>query len=58
MNSLVIPPSPNWYEANILTCAIDGTIIYGSYKEIVVIKPKNLDEPADIRIIPRAHSER
>lgn len=58
MNNLVIPPSPNWYESKILACTVDNTLIYGSKTEIVIIKPRPYDEPADIKVILHAHYER
>lgn len=58
MNKLIIPPSPNWYEPNILTCALNNTVIYGSQAEIVIIKPRDSNEPADVKIIHKAHADR
>ncbi|KAJ8913469.1 hypothetical protein NQ315_013849 [Exocentrus adspersus] len=58
MNKLVIPPSANWYETSILACAPDNTLIYGARNDIVVIYDVPNDQPADIRIIPRAHSQK
>lgn len=58
MNSLIIPPAPNWYENTVFVCAPDNTVIYGSRSDLVVIKPKDLDQPADIQIIPRAHQDK
>ncbi|KAJ8984371.1 hypothetical protein NQ317_003519 [Molorchus minor] len=58
MNSLVIPPSPNWYEASILACAPDNTLVYGARNEIVVLGYSSADKPADIKIIPRAHLQK
>lgn len=58
MNNLVIPPSANWYEALILTCAPDNTLIYGSRKDIVILYESSDDQPSDVRIIHRAHSQK
>lgn len=58
MNKLTIPPSPNWYQSNVLACAPDNTVIYGSRYEIVVIPPCKTDEPADIKIINFIHTQR
>lgn len=58
MNNLVIPPSANWYETSILACARDNTLIYGSRNDIVIIYDSPNDQPSDVRIIPRAHSQK
>ncbi|XP_074038837.1 gem-associated protein 5 isoform X2 [Leptinotarsa decemlineata] len=58
MNSLTIPPSPNWYETSILACSLDNTVIYGSKNDLVIIKKTNIDVPNQVKIIPRAHSEK
>lgn len=58
MNSLTIPPSANWYETSIVACAPDNTIIYGSRSDLVIIKPKELTQPADIKIMPRVHLDK
>lgn len=58
MNKLLLPPAPNWYENSIIACSPDNTLVYGSIVNLVVVKPKPLNEPADVRIIPQAHKER
>lgn len=58
MNELITPPSPNWYEVDILTCAPDNTVIYGSLQDVVIIKPTQEDKPNDVVIITKAHSLR
>ncbi|KAJ8945096.1 hypothetical protein NQ318_005277 [Aromia moschata] len=58
MNTLVIPPSPNWYETAILACAPDNSLIYGARNEIVLICDSPKDQASDIKIIPRAHSQK
>ncbi|XP_018568237.1 gem-associated protein 5 isoform X2 [Anoplophora glabripennis] len=58
MNNLVIPPSANWYETLILACAPDNTLIYGSRNDIVIIYDSPDDQPSDVKIIHRAHSQK
>nr|XP_022912790.1 gem-associated protein 5 [Onthophagus taurus] len=58
MNNLVIPPSPNWYESKVLTCAVDGTLVYGAQNEIIIINPTEQDKAADVKTFPRAHYAR
>ncbi|KAF2903378.1 hypothetical protein ILUMI_02814 [Ignelater luminosus] len=58
MNKLIVPPPPNWFEANILSCAPDNTVIYGSRNDVVIIYPKPEDEPADIKVINRCHQDK
>uniref|UniRef100_A0A1Y1ML03 Uncharacterized protein n=1 Tax=Photinus pyralis TaxID=7054 RepID=A0A1Y1ML03_PHOPY len=58
MNKLVIPPSPNWFANNVLACASDNTVVYGSRNEIVVIKPAPPEEPADVQVLSGIHSTR
>lgn len=56
MPPLIIPQSPNWYEASILICSPDNTVIYGARNDIILLEnsmPAN--EPAEVRIISRAH---
>ncbi|XP_076270678.1 gem nuclear organelle associated protein rigor mortis [Rhynchophorus ferrugineus] len=55
MNELVIPPSPSWFEVDILTCAPDNTVIYASLHDIVIVKPTPEDKSNDVVIITRAH---
>ncbi|KAL1490629.1 hypothetical protein ABEB36_013290 [Hypothenemus hampei] len=55
MDKLVIPPSPNWYQTDIMACAPDNTIIYGAQQDIVIIKPTAQDLPDNVCIIPKAH---
>lgn len=54
MNTLTIPPSPNWYENSTISCTADNTILYGARSDIVIIHPNSLDKPAHIDIIPNA----
>lgn len=57
--SLTIPPSPNWYESSILTCSPDNTLIYGARNDIVLVKHSTCSNiPAEVQIIPRAHSQK
>ncbi|CAG9772044.1 unnamed protein product [Ceutorhynchus assimilis] len=56
MNKLTIPSSPNWYESDIMACAPDNTLLYGSRQDLVVIKPTDAEEPDDIRVLAKAHS--
>ncbi|KAK5643800.1 hypothetical protein RI129_007645 [Pyrocoelia pectoralis] len=58
MNKLVIPPSPNWFASNILACASDNTVIYGSRQDVIVIQPAPPDEPADVKVLSGIHSGR
>ncbi|XP_017772200.1 PREDICTED: gem-associated protein 5 [Nicrophorus vespilloides] len=59
MNNLLIPPSPNWYEPNIMACTKDNTVCYASMDNLIIIKNKqNINEPAKIKIISHAHIER
>ncbi|KAF5277597.1 hypothetical protein FQA39_LY06090 [Lamprigera yunnana] len=58
MNKLIVPPSPNWFASNILACAPDNSIIYGSRNEIVVIHPMPPEEPGNIQILAGLHSAR
>lgn len=58
MTSLVIPPSPNWYESSILTCSPDNTLIYGSRSDIVILKYLKNDTPTGVKIIPMAHTQK
>ncbi|XP_057667070.1 gem-associated protein 5-like [Diorhabda carinulata] len=59
MNTLIVPPSPNWYEANILACAPDNTLIYGAKNHIVILENSfETNKAADIRIIAHAHTQK
>lgn len=59
MSSLVIPPSPNWYETSILACSPDNTLIYGSRNDIVILEnSENYGSPAEVKIISRAHAQK
>ncbi|GLV35254.1 Ciao1 [Carabus blaptoides fortunei] len=58
MNELVVPPSPNWYRSSIIACAPDNTVIYGARQSIVIIKPTDPSEAADIQMIYLAHSDK
>lgn len=56
MNNLVIPSSPNWYEADIMACAPDNILIYGSRQDLIVITPTPSDQPDDVHIVAKAHA--
>jgi gem associated protein 5 len=59
MNEETLPPSPNWYLSNILACAADGTIAYGSLGSIVIARPgKSASRTPQISVIHNAHKER
>lgn len=55
MESFVIPSPPNWYESDVMACAPDNTIMYGSRNDLIIIKPTENDQPNDIQVIPDAH---
>lgn len=62
MNNLVIPPSPNWYLSNIITCNNNGWIAYGARHEVVIVKTKSDDKITpysfDYDFIPLAHKDK
>lgn len=58
MNKLVVPPAPSWYENNIIACSPDNTLVYGCIRDLVIIKPKPVNEAVDVKIIHQAHKER
>ncbi|CAH1174063.1 unnamed protein product [Phaedon cochleariae] len=59
MNTLVVPPSPNWYESSILACAPDNTVIYGARNDLVLIENSDVPNQASkVDIISRAHSQK
>ncbi|KAK9876684.1 hypothetical protein WA026_014063 [Henosepilachna vigintioctopunctata] len=58
MNRLVVPPSPNWYNAEILACAPDNTLIYGSKNDLVIIRTIPGCEPYQIKFVDQAHKQR
>ncbi|XP_066156134.1 gem-associated protein 5 isoform X2 [Euwallacea fornicatus] len=55
MDTLIVPPSPNWYQPDIMACAPDNTFLYGARNDFVVIKPTFDDRPDDIQIVSKAH---
>lgn len=55
MESFVIPSPPNWYEPDVMACAPDNTVMYGSRNDLIIIKPTENDKPNDIQVIPDAH---
>lgn len=58
MNTLTIPPCPNWFENSIISCARDNTLLYGSRNTMVVIHPESLDKPAKIDVLQVAHNDK
>ncbi|XP_069679265.1 gem-associated protein 5 [Periplaneta americana] len=60
MNDEILPPSPNWYLSNVLACAADGTIAYGSRNNIVIARSVvgSTSHTPNISIISSAHKER
>lgn len=61
MNEETLPPSPNWYLSNVLACAADGTIAYGSRNNIVIsrhLPASSASRTPQISVIPNAHKER
>lgn len=59
MDSFVIPSPPNWYEPDVMACAPDNTVMYGSRNDLIIIKPTDTYyQPNDIQVIPDAHFKR
>ncbi|XP_044254324.1 gem-associated protein 5 [Tribolium madens] len=57
MNELVVPPAPLWYRNSVVACAPDNTLVYGSKSDIVIIREKNPEEAAEVKLIHLAHSK-
>ena len=59
MNSVTLPPSPNWCLDNILVCANDGTVAWGARNTIVIASPSPKDDQIlNYRFITNAHTDR
>ncbi|XP_046430819.1 gem-associated protein 5 isoform X1 [Neodiprion fabricii] len=58
MNEATLPPSPNWYLANILACAKDGTVAWGARNSIVVVTFQGDKKIYKYSIISDAHIDR
>lgn len=58
MNSVVLPPSPNWYLSNILVYSRRKTLAWGAKNCIVIAKQKENDSALEFYIIPDAHVDR
>lgn len=58
MNEATLPPSPNWYLGNILTCAKDGTVAWGARNAIVVTTADRREKIHKYSIINDAHIDR
>ncbi|XP_066260385.1 gem-associated protein 5 isoform X2 [Euwallacea similis] len=55
MDTLIVPPSPNWYQPDIMACAPDNTFLYGARNDFVTVKPTFDDRPDNIQIVSKAH---
>lgn len=40
MNSLMIPPNPNWFMQSTCHCTPDNGLLYGAMTKVVYIPPK------------------
>lgn len=58
MNEVTLPPSPNWYLNNVMTCSKNGTVAWGSRHTIVIGHPKENSKILEYSIILNAHAER
>lgn len=58
MNEVTLPPSPNWYLNNVMSCSKNGTVAWGSRHTIVIGQPKENSKILEYSIILNAHSER
>lgn len=38
-NIFFIPPAPNWFNSQILACAPDNTLVYGTKNDLAIIHP-------------------
>ncbi|RZC35001.1 gem-associated protein 5, partial [Asbolus verrucosus] len=57
MNELIIPHAPLWYRSSVMACSPDNILVYGSQNDIVIVRDKDSEEPAEIKIIQGAHSK-
>ncbi|EFA02425.1 gem-associated protein 5 [Tribolium castaneum] len=57
MNELAVPPAPLWYRSSVLACAPDNTLVYGAKSDIVIVREKGPEEPAEVKLIHSAHSK-
>lgn len=51
MDSLMIPPNPNWFMQSVCHCTPDNGLIYGAMTKIVYIPPKSEAASKAIRVI-------
>nr|CAD7447477.1 unnamed protein product [Timema bartmani] len=61
MNEITIPPSPNWYFGDILSCNNDGVFVYGSRNDLIVCRHMSGGSLADgpqVQMIRVAHKEK
>ena len=58
MNEVTLPPSPNWYQSNIVSCTKNGTVAWGSRHTLVIGQPKEDSKSLEYSIIPNAHRDR
>ena len=58
MNEVTLPPSPNWYLSNVMSCSKNGTVSWGSRHTIVIGRPKENSKILQYSIIPNAHTDR
>lgn len=57
MNETTLPPSPNWYLSNIISCSKNGHVAWGSNNNIVFAKSTEKGS-LNYTIIPSAHEEK
>lgn len=51
MNSLIIPPNPNWFMQSICYSTPDNGLLYGGMTKIIYIPPKLENAGSQIKII-------
>lgn len=58
MNEVALPPSPNWYINNILSCSKRGTVAWGGKNFIVVAKRSNNNDTLQYSLIKDNQKEK
>ncbi|XP_078046192.1 gem nuclear organelle associated protein rigor mortis isoform X2 [Augochlora pura] len=58
MNEIILPPSPNWYLSNILTCSYNGIVAWGARNAVTFLKPNENEKALNFSIIRNVHKFR